>query len=62
MHTLVDTCPDCGEPCEVVPLDNAISYSGTHCTYGRPGTYYPPGYGRLVSACCEADVVVDDGD
>ncbi len=49
-------CPDCGEPCRVVPLRNEFDYAGTHCTYGRPGTHYPAGWGSPVSDCCEADI------
>jgi len=47
-------CPECGEPCEIIPLDNAFDYAGTHCTYGRSGTHYPSDYGTPVSDCCEA--------
>lgn len=58
MNSILDTieyiCPDCGCECEVVPLDNSFDYAGTHCTNGRSGTHYPPGYGSPVSACCEA--------
>ena len=47
-------CPDCGEKCNVIALDNSFDYAGTHCTHGRSGTHYPDGYGDPVSDCCEA--------
>jgi hypothetical protein len=46
-------CPGCGDPCEVVRLDNSFDYAGTHCTGGTGGTHYPDGYGDPVSDCCE---------
>lgn len=49
-------CPECGEPCEIVGLDNSFDYGGTHCTFGRAGTHYPSGWGWPVSDCCEADI------
>ena len=52
-------CPDCGEPWEIVPLDNSFDYSGTHCTFGNSGTHYPDDYGRPVSDCCDAEMEVD---
>jgi len=52
-------CPECHELCDVIPLDNSFSYSGTHCTGGRSGTHYPAGYGDPVSDCCEADLECD---
>ena len=54
-----EICPDCGEPCEVKPLDNSFDYAGTHCTYGRSGTHYPEDYGSPVSDCCEAPMEID---
>ena len=48
------TCPDCGEECNVIPLDNSFDYAGTHCTGGLPGTHKPDGFGSPVSDCCEA--------
>jgi hypothetical protein len=53
-------CPECGELSEIIPLDNAFSYSGTHCTHGQGGTHYPSDYGSPVTACCEAPVDEDD--
>lgn len=50
-------CSDCGEACKVVALRNEFSYSGTHCTYGKPGIEYPSDWGRPVSDCCEAEVL-----
>lgn len=50
------TCPECGEFCVIVPLQNEFSYSGTHCTHGRVGVEYPAGWGSPVSDCCEADM------
>lgn len=52
-------CPDCGEPCRIVALDNSFSYSGTHCTHGLGGVHYPAGWGSPVSSCCEADMQCD---
>ena len=49
-------CPECGEICNIIPLNNSFDYSGTHCTHGRAGTYYPDDYGRPVSDCCEAEI------
>ena len=49
-------CPACGKFCYIVPLLNEFDYSGTHCTFGRPGIHYPAGWGRPVSSCCEADM------
>lgn len=49
-------CPECGEECNVIPLDNAFGYAGTHCTGGLGGTHYPDGYGTPVSECCEAEI------
>lgn len=49
-------CPECGEICAVVALDNSFDYAGTHCTYGRPGVHYPPDWGCPVSHCCEAPI------
>jgi hypothetical protein len=51
-------CPECGEPCYIVPLDNSFDYSGTHCTHGRSGTHRPDGYGSPVSDCCEVPIEV----
>ena len=51
-------CPECGEQCEVIPLNNAFDYSGTHCTGGRSGTHYPDDYGSPVSDCCEAPIEI----
>lgn len=51
-------CPACKEECKVIPLDNAFNYSGTHCTGGRDGIYYPSDYGAPVSECCE--VIIED--
>jgi hypothetical protein len=54
-HTPSDThCPECGEPCQIVPLRNEFDYGGTHCTYGLPGTHYSDNWGEPVSDCCEA--------
>jgi len=50
-------CPECQEPCKVIPLDNSFDYSGTHCTGGKSGTHYPSGYGDPVSDCCEVDII-----
>ena len=47
-------CPECGEPCTIIALDNAFDYAGTHCTAGVGGTEYPPNWGSPVSDCCEA--------
>lgn len=47
-------CPNCGEPCKVIPLRNDFDFAGTHCTHGRAGTHYPDSYGDPVSDCCEA--------
>ena len=51
-------CPNCDEPCEIVPLDSSFSYSGTHCTHGQSGTHYPSDYGSPVSDCCEEPIEV----
>lgn len=50
------TCPECGEPCEVIALLNDFDYAGTHCTGGRSGTHYPSDWGSPVSDCCEAPI------
>lgn len=50
------TCPDCGEPCLIVPLQNEFDYAGTHCNNGKAGTHYPMDWGSPVSDCCEADI------
>ena len=55
-------CPVCGEQAEIVPLDESFDYSGTHCTFGRSGTYTPPGNGRPVCSaneCSVEDVDID---
>ena len=49
-------CPECNEECEIIPLDNSFSYSGTHCTNGIGGTEYPDDYGSPVTSCCEIEV------
>lgn len=49
-------CPECGEPCIVVPLLNHFSYSGTHCTFGGGGIEFPSDWGSPVSDCCEAEM------
>jgi hypothetical protein len=51
-------CPDCGEECTIVPLDNSFDYAGTHCTHGRSGTHKPEGYGTPVSDCCDAEIEI----
>ena len=43
-------CMMCGELCEVV--EEEFDYSGTHCTYGQPGTHKT---GEYVSRCCASD-------
>ena len=48
-------CTVCGDRCQIIPLENEFSYSGTHCSHGNPGTHYPPDWGEPVSDCCEAD-------
>ena len=48
------TCPNCDEPCEIIPLQNEFAYSGTHATYGLGGNHYPEDWGSPVSSCCEA--------
>ena len=60
--TLTTFCACCKEECKPTKLDNSFDYAGTHCTGGRPGTHYPPGYGDLVSDCCEDDVIDSGGD
>ena len=58
-HTPEDTiCPECGEQCEIVPLQNEFDYAGTHCTHGRSGTHYPSDWGSPVSDCCEVLVEI----
>jgi len=47
-------CPNCGEPCQIVPLLNHFDYSGTHCTHGLGGVHYPDDWGWPGSDCCEA--------
>lgn len=54
-------CSECCSPCKVIPLDNSFSYSGTHCTGGKPGIHRPAGYGEPVSDCCEAPCVDETG-
>lgn len=49
-------CPACNEPCHIIALNNAYDYSGTHCTHGKVGTYYPFNYGKPVTDCCEVEV------
>ena len=49
-------CTECREPCQIVPLRNEFSYSGTHCNHGQPGTEYPSDWGSPVSECCDAEV------
>lgn len=49
-------CPACNSPTIIIALDNSFGYSGTHCTHGQSGTYYPSGYGSPVTSCCEANV------
>ena len=51
-------CPECGELCRIIALDNAFDYAGTHCTGGRSGTHYPDSFGNPVTDCCE--IFVDD--
>ena len=50
------TCPECGEECAIIALDNSFDYAGTHCTFGLAGVHYPAGFGSPVSSCCEADM------
>lgn len=52
-------CPECGELCQIVPLRNEFSYSGTHCTHGLDGTHYPDSWGDPVSNCCGVFIVED---
>ena len=47
-------CPECGQPCEIVPLLNDFGYAGTHCTGGRSGVHFPLDFGLPISNCCEA--------
>ena len=49
-------CPECGEPCQIIPLLNDFDYAGTHCTHGLGGTHYPDNWGDPVSDCCEAPI------
>ena len=49
-------CPECGEYCMIVALQNEFDYAGTHCNHGEAGTHYPNDWGRPVSDCCEADM------
>ena len=45
-------CPECGEECQVIEIDDSFDYSGTHCTGGMSGTHNVPVY--YASDCCEA--------
>ncbi len=47
-------CPECGKSCGIKTTRDEIAYSGTHCTYGRPGVHCGPWY--AVSDCCEAEI------
>ena len=55
------TCENCGEPCDVIPLDNAIEFPAAHCNNGNAGTHKPASFGQPVSDCCEADVLNYEG-
>jgi hypothetical protein len=56
-HTPSGTyCPECGELCRIVPLLNDYAYSGTHCTHGLDGNYYPDNWGEPVSDCCHIPI------
>ena len=55
-------CPDCGRECAAIPLDNSFDNSGTHCTNGIGGTWYPEDYGTPVSDCCESGLDIDFND
>lgn len=46
----IAVCDDCGEKCELI--EETIDYAGTHCTFGKSGTYHT---GNYVSACCLAE-------
>jgi hypothetical protein len=50
-YELEHYCTDCEETCEVV--EETFDYAGTHCTFGRSGTYHT---GHYVSECCLAEV------
>lgn len=54
-------CPECGEECTIIPLENEFDYGGTHCTNGMSGTHYPANWGTPVTDCCEVKVEVCDG-
>ena len=47
-------CPECGEECQVIAVDDSFDYSGTHCTGGSQGTHNVEIY--HVSDCCEAEI------
>ncbi len=49
-----ETCPECGEPCRIITIDESFDYAGTHCTHGKAGTHQ----GRVYrgSDCCEAEI------
>lgn len=49
-------CPECGNPCTIVPCDDSFSYSGSHCTSGQGGIHYPSTYGSAMTDCCEVFV------
>jgi len=49
-------CPECGEPCKIVPLLNEFDFAGAHCTHGLIGIHYPDNWGNPVSDCCHAPI------
>ena len=51
-------CPNCGDPCTIVPYLNHFDYAGTHCTHGNSGVHFPADWGIPVSDCCEVEMEV----
>ncbi len=43
-------CTECSEECGIV--EETFDYPGTHCTFGKSGTYHT---GIYVSDCCLAE-------
>jgi len=53
-HTPAGTlCPECGDPCKIVGLDNAFDYPDQSAK--GSSIHRPAGWGLPVSDCCEGE-------
>jgi hypothetical protein len=62
-HTPSGTyCPECGELCRIIGLDNSVDVAATHCTHGLPEIWYPDNFGDPVCDQCHAPIEEYYGD